>query len=540
MVALVNAAAQLQLTAPETPAADLVAYYRERLGLSYAPSRYQAAIWYAVEHGEGNIVVEAVAGSGKTTTIVHAARLVRGKGLFVSFSKEIATELGKRLEGTTMASSTVHSHGWAAVRRACPGAQVDRSNSKYRDMIYGARDKIERTGSLMRQQLTTAQLDAIFEDGFPYDACRRLVDLARLALLDTEADDFDTQLIALAQHHDLVDYANVLDEIVVKVVRNCLRIGREETSLVDFTDMIWLPVVNNYIPARYDWVIVDECQDISACARELLMMSTTPGGRMLWVGDRRQAIYGFAGADAQSFQAIVEACNATILPLHVCYRCPTIALDVARQWCPQIEARPGAPVGEIIKLHRDDYAAQAVRGDMVICRRNAPLVSLCFDLLAAGIPAVVRGRDIAANLVTIVRKSCKRSAFEGVGTAIGEWESKEIARATKRISDKDRLGEATELIRDKAQCIRVIWSRSKATTIDGLCKEIENMFSDQAAPVTLSSVHRAKGLEAKRVAILDPARLQSTRAKLPWQIEQEENLAYVAWTRTEYTVFELA
>ena len=79
----------------------------------FKPSAYQQAIFAFITNGRGNGIVNAVAGSGKTTTLVKAAELLStASSLFVAFNKHIATELNERLEGTDMTARTVHSIGY--------------------------------------------------------------------------------------------------------------------------------------------------------------------------------------------------------------------------------------------------------------------------------------------------------------------------------------------------------------------------------------------------------------------------------------------
>jgi len=59
-------------------------------------SHLQQNIFDFVEHGQGNAIVEAVAGSGKTTTIVEALKRVRGTSIFLAFNKSISEELKAR------------------------------------------------------------------------------------------------------------------------------------------------------------------------------------------------------------------------------------------------------------------------------------------------------------------------------------------------------------------------------------------------------------------------------------------------------------
>jgi DNA helicase-2/ATP-dependent DNA helicase PcrA len=228
------------------------------------------------------------------------------------------------------------------------------------------------------------------------------------------------------------------------------------------------------------------------------------------------------------------------LPLSVCYRCPTSVLDRARALCPQIEARPGAPEGIVRSTTREEFVKEAREGDMVLCRRNAPLLGLCFQLIAAGISAAVKGRDIGAGLVAIVEKvgrKCRR--FEDFSTKLGEWSAAKLAVAARRFAnDEDKRNAAVDAITDRVECIRVIQDRSGARGPKGLITAIEELFGDDHPSVTLSSVHKAKGLEAGRVFLAEPDRLASPRGA-GWQLQQERNLAYVAYTRAERELIDI-
>jgi DNA helicase-2/ATP-dependent DNA helicase PcrA len=303
--------------------------------------------------------------------------------------------------------------------------------------------------------------------------------------------------------------------------------------------MVWLPIALGLRPRTYAWVFVDEAQDLSRAALRLVTKSVRRGGRMLFVGDPNQAIYGFAGADADAWDRIGEETNATDLPLSVCYRCPTKVIAMAKPLCPAIEARPGAPKGIVRETTRDKFIAEAKEGDMVLCRRNAPLLGLCFALIAEGISAGVKGRDIGAGLVKIVEqvgKKCRK--FSEFGAALTSWKDGKDAAARKRYTDEDQLASALDAIADQVECIRVIMERSKVRGVGTLTTAIEELFSDDKPSVVLSSIHKAKGLEADRVFIVEPDRLRAPRGA-GWKLQQEFNLAYVAYTRAMAELVEI-
>lgn len=570
--------------------------YQARLGLRFAPSRYQLKIWNWIRSGRGNGVVDAVAGAGKSTTAVCSAALMEGEGLFCAFNKEIADELERRLEGTSMVASTVHRHGLRCLRffsyaRIGLGGRVqvkvDDEEKKYATMFAKAAEAVlrraeehdeilrrakeeeahrRRMDGLEVKEQRTAEVDldepnsalcgspvsrrqvaVITEQGFPISECVDLTRLCRLFLVDFDGTTFEAALDDIADRFD-IDVDEQLWPLVVIAVRNALQLGCEIPEsgewLVDFTDMLWLPVVLGLRPKQYDWVIVDECQDISTAARRLLMASVKRRGRMLWIGDPCQAINGFAGADDESFEAIVKETRAQILRLSVCYRCPTSHLAIAQQWRSDIEARDGAPSGTIARMERSEYVDVAKRGDLVICRRTAPLVQLCFELIAAGTSANVRGRaDVSKGLLKIVKRASRLAPgglwSDSFKAGLEAFETAEVEKIKRRARTEQARDNSIDALRDRVECVRIIWRSTAAQSAGALSQEIERIFADKDAAVMLSTVHRAKGLEADRVAILEFDRLMSVRATQPWQIKQEENLAYVAYTRSKSELIEI-
>jgi superfamily I DNA/RNA helicase len=72
-----------------------------------------------------------------------------------------------------------------------------------------------------------------------------------------------------------------------------------------------------------------------------------------------------------------------------------------------------------------------------------------------------------------------------------------------------------------------------ANSVAELMTRCETLFSDDKSAVTLSTVHKAKGLEADNVYILRPELMPHPMAKTPEAIAQESNIEYVAVTRTK-------
>ena len=97
----------------------------------------------------------------------------------------------------------------------------------------------------------------------------------------------------------------------------------------------------------------------------------------------------------------------------------------------------------------------------------------------------------------------------------------------------------TEALNDKLEALTEIYkSHPQATSIAELAASIEELFSDDASPITLSTCHRAKGLEGDRIFIHKAEDLpMKWRNQLDWQKEQEDNLLYVALTRSKRELY---
>src|SRR5579862_9768560 len=97
-------------------------------------SHFQQDIFGFLEKSENNLLVQAVAGSGKTTTIVEGMNYVEGSPLFMAFNKSIATEIGNRI--TRGEARTLNALGHRIVMQNWPKAQLNAN--RVRDAVYEA------------------------------------------------------------------------------------------------------------------------------------------------------------------------------------------------------------------------------------------------------------------------------------------------------------------------------------------------------------------------------------------------------------------
>src|SRR5699024_9201295 len=99
-----------------------------------------------------------------------------------------------------------------------------------------------------------------------------------------------------------------------------------------------------------DYVLVDESQDLSILQQYFVRQLDTGSNRFIFVGDKYQAIYGFAGADTHSIDNIKKNFILKELPLNICYRCPENVIKLAKDIVPTIEWNKEREDEGIVKL----------------------------------------------------------------------------------------------------------------------------------------------------------------------------------------------
>jgi len=482
----------------------------------FAPSRYQRRIFRFMEHGSGHGIVRAVAGGGKTSTLVEVARRYGRPGLIVAFNKPIQVELERRLRGSTMLTRTMHALGYGALLRRLAFSSKSRlylDESKYGRL---AEEMVADLGVPESQRLRAAR------------NLRRLAMLARLTLEDTQNQG---ALQALCARHGIAVGEACLPALP-EVLSRGMRLARRR-HVVDYVDMVYLPLAMKLELDRYDLVLVDEAQDLSRAQLLLAEASCAAHGRLLFAGDPAQSIYGWAGADHESFERIRVYTGATELALSICYRCPRRVVDLARRMVPYIEPRPGAPEGVVRDTRRCRLAGQLGPGDLVLSRTMYPLVRLCIALMGQKIPARVKGRSVGARITSLLARVAARDGFtySALEEHLIELMEEELAELRHVGAGEHFVSDVEDLYRCLIECAL---SFTECHSVGELEQRIAHLFAGRAEAVILSTVHRAKGLEADRVFILGPEQLgHAPEGSEAWRVQEERNVKYVALTRAK-------
>lgn len=484
----------------------------------------QDAFFLRLQDTDDPLILTAVAGSGKTTTLVEGVRYLRGTVLAVAFNVKIKKTLEEKI-GSIATCKTLNGLGHGAMLGFFGrGISIDPQKVGKITSELLKDPKLEDYRDLwspIRQLASQAKHQGIIPNGTP-------------GLYSPLTPDTDEAWQAMADHYDIE-----CDTTIIALARKVLRVSNTAAwqGKCDFDDQIYIPTCWGANFDKFDNVIVDEAQDLSEIQHKMLKKALSKNGRLIAVGDHNQAIYGWRGAMSNSIEKLTEEFALEPMELTVSFRCAKNIVREAKKVVPRIEWSPDSPEGKVSDL--ETFSVSTFKyGDAILCRNNAPLIKMAYRLIFAGTGVHFLGRDIGAGLKALIKTLRKRKAVsnpEQLLIALEDWKETQISVATA----KGEYG-AAEKINDKAGSLEAVIQGSGATNIEGVLREIDRLFGKNSAPITLSTIHRAKGLEWQRVFFLDSHLIPSRWTKkaverdpvaYAWMEQEERNILYVGRTR---------
>lgn len=512
--------------------------------IMFVASEFQKTIFDFVESEKGNGIIEAVAGSGKTTTIVKCLDLIpsNSRALFVAFNRSIVAELTKKVK-VPADIMTLNALGFRAFRNNQINTVIETKKlyTLYNEIEYDEMDTSIKNLMFypVKTMVDLARSNGICPKshgiGITPDTKDNWMNIIRTYNVDFDKvlDKLDDRgMITDEEGKTEADWEDNLEQHAIELARLLLMECIEVIDIIDFNDQLYLPVVKNLKLPTYNYVFVDETQDLSPIQFALIRKAIKPNGRIIVVGDTYQCIYGWRGAMQTAMDDIKKEFNCTSLPLSITYRCPLKIVREAQLYVPHIMAASNAKEGEIIHLS-DFQKADYKSGDLVLCRINASLFKIAFHLVKKRIPVVFLGKDFGAMLIKQVEKLTKERTNVPIKVftiLLDSWYMKQIRKAEIRKKDKSSIV-------DKYDSICEVIESAEPKDTQELIHNINYIFnSERSDSVILSSIHRAKGLEADTVYILNNEISDyfiEKNSETPWIVQQERNLRYVAVTRTK-------
>ena len=588
--------------------------------MNFKLSTYQENILNTVKLTDKNILVDAKAGSGKTSTLILISEAIQKQGnkcLFLAFNKHIVEELKGKMDTTDCAIKTIHSLGYSYLRSFLyrqygQNYKMDLDENKLREIV---KYKFEEDGyqqSVIEHNIDKTGIELKdFIRTLISETCH-LINFCRFHMTNYHEQD-KVRKLALSCCRTIIEenigfdnYPTLVESVIDKLkndFENPEIIDGLPTYKVDFTDMIYFPVYYKMIPPwsikeYLDYVLVDECQDLSELQQEFLK-TLGNNSRFIFVGDEKQAIYGFAGADTKSIFKLTQRYDLEQLPLNICYRCPKKVIKLVQQEVlPTIEYNKERPdVGEVYCIERSEIIKNLEKNDVIITRRNSDLLRLFIDLsVKKKIQVRLLNKDlvnnVTNNLTRIVNSYIEKyNKGLNIERELFEWMAKQgipkqVLKQTNL--DKDVENKIIQLMKDRKnksitkqkhtvdyliKCmteyktqgnynqknmetgeldeltayyhiiesfIDMFKQKVNALTVKDLITFIENFLSlnENKEVPTLSTIHKMKGGEADNIFIYDYPRFPYCYSNMSEDDQQQEvNLQYVALTRAKKKLY---
>lgn len=506
--------------------------------MTFVPTDEQLAVKTAIEQESDSLLIEAYAGCAKSSTLEFAAQNIRFPVLSLQFNKKTALESAKRLP-SNFSVKTMNGLGHGAWLRTLGNAKVEIDDRKVGKLITQVAKEFKTKLSSaewsgVKDFVGQAMLMGIVPNGSGPEGLLPDSEDSWLAVGEAAGLDFE----------DIPSLIPLAHEVLVQ------DIALARQGMISFDDQIYCSTLLGGVFPKFPMVFVDESQDLSILNHQ--MLAKCSAGRIVAVGDSRQAIYAFRGADANSIENL-QTLRPTWArsPLRTTFRCTELVVARQQSHAPGFRAWSGCKPGRYVPWHMQldpswsTNTLLALKPDAstlaILCRNNGPVISLAFKLIRRGIGVQVLGRDIGKNLIALSKKICPDDSAltEEFEVKLDTWTDHELGLA--KANDQPQR-EASIL--DRAECLRAVLQSGEPHNAGAIRALLERLFQSESGLITLASIHKSKGLEWDVVMHLDPWRvpskfaLEAAKVGQMEQLEQEYNLMYVAETRTKDVLIE--
>lgn len=466
------------------------------------PTDEQNLIIERVRSSTSNLEVNALAGSGKTTTLdLIQAASPKQPVLCLAFNKNIAEEMKKKFpSSTTVKTMNGLGHGiwYKAVGKL--NLEPRKMNTIFKEYIDDKNNGFTKEDQKdcwdvyfnVMEGISMAKALGYVPEG-KYSHVKRIIEKEALhSILEVKPSPLAADLIDTLLH---------------------ISIQSAYKGWIDFNDQVYMPALFGGTFPRFPLVLVDEAQDLNPVNHAILGKLVKE--RVCVVGDRWQSIYAFRGAVTNGMQDLQAKFGCAELDLSVSFRCPQAVVEAARWRVPKFKwIKPGGHVETLNRLEAKAIPESAA----IICRNNAPLFRTALGLLMLSRPVTVSGSELGPKLTRLLQKICSEDdTQEEMINNIEAWKEAELAKA-----------QFVGTILDTAECLQIFATFGK--NLSEAVAYIDHMFK-QKGTIKLMTGHKAKGGEWDTVYHLDPWLCKDN--------EQDKNLRYVITTRAKESLYEI-
>lgn len=539
--------------------------------MNFKPSTYQQDILdFFLNNPQSNMLVNALAGSGKSTTACMLSERSKTSDLYIAFNASVVEEFKKKIKNPKTKVMTMHSLAYSIMlynveQESKDSGEKPKGFSSQRSKRTVSLDNF-KPHKILDEEITKryGRYIEFAKRVFLKDNYINLYNLCRLTLTDMSSNKDVSRLIddhvLFLYYGDEGYFAPDISEITstLKILDTKSRQQFETQGVIDFTDMLWitfnkLKYDNWEVPywALYTNIYCDEVQDFSNIQLNFLKFIKRTKGRYVFIGDFHQAIYNFAGANAQAFNQIPKMfAPVKTFDLPICYRCAKSHLSrVNREYGIPILPCDDAPMGFVKTIDKNKISEYAKAGDMVISRKNKWIAEVVLDLARNGTPIFIEDKE----MVGAIKRQILSSKCTSVGT-LKKFLQKVISNYNKKLFEivsknareggheeehLEAVAEANSKIDNTSFLLEILEgyleNHASSDSVSKFSNFIDKLLNTTPSPncVRLCSIHKAKGLEATNVFVLNEAKINYDFRNSKEQNIQEKNLSYIATTRAK-------
>ena len=543
-------------------------------GESVELSEYQKKIIdFYIEHPFSNMYINALAGSGKTHTILELTKLSETSDVYLAFNNSVVNEFKEKITNDKVKVSTTYAMAFSIMKynmaedakavKAAKGLSMPGRNPE--PVVDGW--KVNNIVSELIDRFKGRRISFVYKTFLQ----RNYASLYSLCRLTVTSLSNRKAISKLCLDHNL--FVSTADEEITPTIEEVVdwlgRINKrsiemfEEEQKLDFTDMLFITCRNlisgdwSMPPwARFTNIFVEEAQDMNNLQLMFIKFLKKKNSRYVFILDEHQAIYAFNGANANAFRKIKESfAPIEEFDLPICYRCPQSVIDkVNEEFSIPIKAMPGVIEGHIKNIKKSEIPDYAKAGDMVISRKNSWLSDVIINLAVHNVPVYIEDKELVKAVQTMVSSNKATKA---------EVLRQTLLKKVKnyRASVRDALNFERDDLTTDEQMARAEEAMMATTMIDNIVfvleilriylkkhpsasklefeKYLREILNTTPSPkcVRVCSIHKAKGLEADNVFVLNEGKSLYSPLNSYEQNQQERNLSYIAFTRAKKNLY---
>lgn len=480
---------------------------------TFAPTAQQVAIINAARAGE-RFVVEAGAGTGKTTTLAQAAEATGTRGLYLAYNKAIVLDAGGAFPDY-VTCSTAHSLAYRA------------GGFAYSSAI--------KSGAIQGWQLAKAVGVKRWQHGGFKLSGPSVASIARRTIKRwAGSTDFDINWWHVPVPDNIridKEASTALREYVLPYAKKIWGIAyRPGQALIRFDHDWYLKLFSmSMLPAQaavgmtpgtvpqlpYGIVLFDECQDADPVIRHVF--ENQLNSQLIAVGDSQQAIYAWRGA-VNAIAAFREA-GAQMYPLTTSWRFGQTIADEANGWLDLLGADIRLDGNPGLESRIEEFDRSLPHA--VLCRTNAGVMEAVLRGVTAGRPTAMVG--CGKEVTGLAGALCK--LYDGRPTDHAELVGFDTWTDLVNYAEGPDCDNIT---------LRMLVKLSAKYTPDEMARALGECTDEKNASLIVSTAHKSKGRQWQRVAIggdFEPGRASSNETDPDGIDRPALRLAYVAVTR---------